>query len=83
MVRAARSRLFLVDERMTDPNLRARLRAFDQTLAGALTAPAMTKARGDLGRNLAPAILRKAETSLFNSNRLAPIADSALLRRPS
>ena len=83
MVRAARARLFLVDERMTDPKLRARLRAFDQTLARALTAPAMTQARQDLGRDLTPAILRKAETSLFNSNRLAPIADSALPRRSS
>ena len=83
MVRAARTRLFLVDERMTDPKLRAQLRAFDQTLSRTLTASAMTQARQNLGRSLTPAILRKVETSLFNSNRLAPGADSALPRRPS
>jgi len=83
LVRAARARLFLVDERMTDPKLRAQLRAFDQTLSRTLTASAMTQARQNLGRSLTPAILRKVETSLFNSNRLAPIADSALPRRPS
>ena len=83
MIRAARTRLFLVDERLTDHRLKARLRAFDQTLSRALTPRAVASARTVLERALTPAILQSQQTSLFNPNRLAPIADSALPRRPS
>jgi hypothetical protein len=72
-----------VDERMTDQRLRTRLRAFDQTLSRALTPKALAKARTELHRVVTPAVLRNPEASLFNPNRLAPIADSALPRRPS
>ncbi|OYU69322.1 MAG: hypothetical protein CFE28_04470 [Alphaproteobacteria bacterium PA2] len=58
MVRAARSRLFLVDERLSDRWLKTRLRAFDQTLSRARTPRAMTAACSELDQVVAPAVLR-------------------------
>lgn len=83
MVRAARARLFLIDERQGDRRARARLRAFDQTLSRAVTPQAMTAARTELVHALTPAIEKGVPSSLFNPNRLAAGADSALPHRPS
>ena len=54
MVRAARAQLFLVDERLTDPKLKARLKDFSQTALGeAKTVREIARARRDLDHSLA------------------------------